>query len=630
LTATAANGTSIQLQWTDNDSSATGYNVLRSTDNVHFSQIGTISSPDATSFTDSTVTSGHAYSYEVNAFSGTNVSADSLVATVTTPLAGVSSLTATAQTATSVQLKWTDNDASATGYNVLRSTDGSTFTMLIKIASATAVSYTDTTTTSAKEYYYRVQAYDTATTSAVSNTASATTPMFFPSALQATQVGSYVNLTWINQDPTTTSYILSRSTDGTNFTQLTVLSSAGSTTYADTTATVGQKYYYEVQATNGTLVSFASNIANITPIDTGGGSVAITTRYGNELVITATGVDDTVSLSQSGSLLTVNADGQTYTDPVPTAGLFVYTRGGSDGINVASSVTVRTTLETIDGALTDITSAGTNVDAWIDSTDLYSGTGAVNRIASFAGGVSKATGVSLKDPTDSGAVTHFNGSLWGTGPVAGDVNQGSVGDCYFLSSLAAFAGEKPSVLMQSAVDMGDGTYTVQFYSGTTPVDVRVSNDMPQGGFNGYAFAHPGADGTGWAMVMEKAFAYFRTGANTYASISSGWMGTVYANLGVASTDFFPTNYTESEFYTMVSNDLATGNAVTLGTVNAPNLVSDHAYTLISCSIDSSGVTHYVVRNPWGVSGDSLENSNGYATLTFAQLKANFYDGCQAA
>jgi hypothetical protein len=108
------------------------------------------------------------------------------------------------------------------------------------------------------------------------------------------------------------------------------------------------------------------------------------------------------------------------------------------------------------------------------------------------------------------------------------------------------------------------------------------------------------------------------------------MGTVYANLGVASTNFFPANYTESQFYTMLSTDLASGKAVTLGTVTAPNLVSGHAYTLISASIDNNGVTHYVVRNPWGVSGDSLENSSGYATLTFAQMKANFYDGCQAA
>jgi hypothetical protein len=130
------------------------------------------------------------------------------------------------------------------------------------------------------------------------------------------------------------------------------------------------------------------------------------------------------------------------------------------------------------------------------------------------------------------------------------------------------------------------------------------------------------------MVMEKAFADFRTGANTYASINSGWMGEVYSDLGVNSSAFFPSSYTATTLYNLLYNDLTNGQEVTLGTSSsAPNLVSDHAYTLISAYKDSSGVTHYVVRNPWGDSGDSLENSQGYATLTFAQLVANFVDGC---
>jgi hypothetical protein len=154
--------------------------------------------------------------------------------------------------------------------------------------------------------------------------------------------------------------------------------------------------------------------------------------------------------------------------------------------------------------------------------------------------------------------------------------------------------------------------------------------MPAGGFGGYKFEHPGATGDAWGLVMEKAYAYFRTGANTYASLDSGWMGTVYSQLGVNNTAIFPTNYSESQFYGMLSTALASGKAVTFGTSTAPNLVSGHAYTLISVSIDNNGITHYVVRNPWGVAGDSMEDSSGYATLTFAQMKANFVDGCLAA
>jgi len=337
-----------------------------------------------------------------------------------------------------------------------------------------------------------------------------------------------------------------------------------------------------------------------------------------------------VSVTQSGSTLSITADGQTTTQPAPAAGLFIYTRGGTDGITVDKTVTVPTTVETIDGAIDHIASGTTDVTVWDDSTDIFTGEGNVHSVNSFAGGVSKATGASLKDPSDSGTVMQVSASLWGTGPVVGDVNQGDSGDCYFLSSLAAFATEKPGMLEQSAVDMGDGTYTVEYMSNNKPEFVRVSNDLPTNGNGSYTFARPGSTGSIWAAIMEKAYAYFRSGANTYASISSGWMGDVYTALGVNNDFFYVNSLNQSSLYSRLSADLASGKAVTLGTFSsAPELVGGHAYTLISCSVNASGVTSYVVRNPWGISGDKLEDSQGYATLTYAQMVANFQDCCEA-
>src|SRR5208282_3012460 len=142
-------------------------------------------------------------------------------------------------------------------------------------------------------------------------------------------------------------------------------------------------------------------------------------------------------------------------------------------------------------------------------------TAPVHSVSSFAGGVSKALGAHLANPSDSGSTMTVNASLFGTGPVAGDINQGSVGDCYFMASLAGFAEVRPNVILNSAVDLGDGTYCVEFYHSGTPEFIRVNNTFPTGGFNGFRFAHPGSDDTIWGCVMEKAFAYFRTGANTY-------------------------------------------------------------------------------------------------------------------
>lgn len=552
-------------------------------------------------------------------------------ATLTPP----SGLTAALQGSIAVKLSWTD-DGTASGYYVLRSASGGRFSTIATLGSATAFSYLDSTVALGKTYAYEVEAYSGTKTSSPSNTATVTVPTTPvppapPSGLVASLTGSWISLTWTDNDSSATGYTVLRSTDGVNYVQVAQLASATASGFIDTGVLAGQAYDYEVEAVNAAGTSSASNMASATmPAGPPTDGVAISLRFSDELVITASGANDSVSVTESGSSLYITADQQSYTEPVPLAGMFVYTRGGSDAVSIDPSVSVRTTVETIDGAPTAVESGGSNVSAWIDSTDTYSGSGTVHRISNFAGGVSKAAGASLPDPTDSGSTVQVNLSLLGTGPVEGDVNQGETADCYFLASLAAFANEKPSVLTEAAVDMGDGTYVVQFHSGSALSYVRVSNDLSTGKFNGFEYAHSGTNNTIWAMVMEKAFAYFRTGANTYSSIGNGSMSEAYSDLGISSSNFVPNSYSASSFYSMVSADLSNGEAVTLGTPStAPNLVGDHAYTLVSVYTDSTGVMQFVVRNPWGFSGDSLEDAQGYATLTFAQVTANFTGGTQA-
>jgi len=622
--ATALSNTSVRITWTDNDSHAAGYYVLRATDGVHFTKIATLGS-GADSYTDSTVSSAHAYQYEIQAYSGTVLSAVTGQIAVSTPLAAPTALAATVNP-TSVLLSWTNNDANTVGYLILRSTDGVHYTQIAKITSINTKTFTDTTVLSGTQYDYIVEAYNGSIVAA-SAVKALTTPLVAPINPAAVVQNGGVKLTWTDEDTHSTGYDILRSTNNSTWTQIATVNGASANSFVDTTATGGETYYYRVQAFNAVATSAATASAAVNMPSDG---VTITVRYGDELVITeAAGGDDTVDLFQSGSVLTVDADGTDYTEADPAAGVFIYARGQADAIDITSSVTVETTVVSIGAGPTQITSAGSDVGIWCDSTDAVTGTGVVHKIANFAGGVSKALGAALANPTDSGSTMTVLASLWGTGPVAADVNQGEVGDCYFLSSLAAFAGLKPQQLEQSAVDLGDGTYAVEFYSNGTPTFIRVNDQFPTGPFNGYLYAHPGADGDIWAPVLEKAFAYFRTGANTYDSINSGWMSEVYSDLGVPSMNFTPASYSSSALYTMLSTDLNDNDPVTLGTNgNAPNLVSDHAYTLVS-AYELNGVTYYVVRNPWGVSGDSLENSSGYATLTYSQVVSNF-DGGTAA
>jgi len=112
-----------------------------------------------------------------------------------------------------------------------------------------------------------------------------------------------------------------------------------------------------------------------------------------------------------------------------------------------------------------------------------------------------------------------------------DMNQGSLNDCYVLAPLQSLAFEEPVLFQEMAVDLGDGTYAVQFGGGSTPTYVRVDGDLPTGPFSGLNYAHPSAGGPIWASVMEKAYAFYRTGSATYSSLNSGWTGAAFSDLG---------------------------------------------------------------------------------------------------
>ena len=89
----------VNVSWTDNSANETGFKVERSTDNVNFSQVGTVGA-NVTTFSDTTVAAHTTYYYRVKSYNGGGDSAASNTATVQTPyrppdLAAVGSKTGT-------------------------------------------------------------------------------------------------------------------------------------------------------------------------------------------------------------------------------------------------------------------------------------------------------------------------------------------------------------------------------------------------------------------------------------------------------------------------------------------------------------------------------------------------------
>jgi fibronectin type 3 domain-containing protein len=177
LGVTAGN-TTATLQWTASTSgNPTSYSIYRGTisDGEATTPIATVNGT-TTTFTDTGLTNGKTYFYNVAASNGVGVSPDTNevsvtpAATTTVPPAPAG-LAATAGNG-SVGLNWTAS-AGATSYSIYRGTapnaEGAT-----AVGTATSNSFTDTGLTNGTTYYYKVTASNSAGTSASSNEANAT------------------------------------------------------------------------------------------------------------------------------------------------------------------------------------------------------------------------------------------------------------------------------------------------------------------------------------------------------------------------------------------------------------------------------------------------------------------------
>lgn len=217
------------------------------------------------------------------------------------------------------------------------------------------------------------------------------------------------------------------------------------------------------------------------------------------------------------------------------------------------------------------------------------------------------------------------GSLFGDNPntaldvpSSADMRQGAVGDCYFIAALGALADSSPSAIEDMFIDNGDGTYTVRFYydtpQGYTADYVTVNDLLPGYSPTDPEYAQPGANGSWWIPLLEKAYAQWnetgnegRNGRNSYASLSGGWMDTVDEQaVGTAATDYSPsgTPGAEQAVIAAIQNGAAVTAAIfTDGSAqfNALKLVSGHAYQVVSYDADPQSANYgtFQLANPWG-------------------------------
>ena len=217
-----------------------------------------------------------------------------------------------------------------------------------------------------------------------------------------------------------------------------------------------------------------------------------------------------------------------------------------------------------------------------------------------------------------------------SGPSMNDVNQGYLGDCYLLSSLAEVACKNPNAINSMFTVNGNNTYGVRFYVNGTAEYVTVNNQLADGG-NVFNY------GTNlWASLAEKAYAQLQAGGvvtgnsvnygNSYSTIGNGgWPAYALEEITGASaiTNFYASGSTWATYIynsslhltsassgsstpsilTTLISDLSQGDDLILSSyTNATDsagrqtLVADHAMSIYGYD-STTGMLE--IRNPWG-------------------------------
>ncbi|MFH2202221.1 MAG: C2 family cysteine protease [Elusimicrobiota bacterium] len=216
---------------------------------------------------------------------------------------------------------------------------------------------------------------------------------------------------------------------------------------------------------------------------------------------------------------------------------------------------------------------------------------------------------------------------------ANDVNQGYLGDCYYLAAMAAVARQKPETIDNMMQDNGDGTYSVTYQEKRpwwkpwapkyTPKTVTVDNEFPAYNYGGPAFAQYGDQANGkpelWTMIGEKAYAQF-AGKGPYLRIEGGFSNTAMSQItGKKSESYSASKVTMDQLAAWEEK----GQAMTIHTKSDAlwglfirgdelykndTLVPGHAYYIKEVDKEKGTVT---LGNPWGYK---------HATLTMAQFQ----------
>ncbi|MGH7597289.1 MAG: fibronectin type III domain-containing protein, partial [bacterium] len=400
LTATAASNTQINLTWADNASNEEGFKIERKlTAGVTFNQIATVGA-GVTNYSDTGLSSTTSYTYRVRAHNDGGHSAYSSQVSVTTlpdPPPAPSGLTATTVSNSRIDLAWTDNATTETGFKIERKIGaGGTYTQIDTVG-ANVTSYASTGLTGSTAYYYRVRAYNVSGNSAYSDGANATTQQDAPAApsgLAATAISNErIDLTWTDNSGNEDGFKIEikAGASGT-YTQITSVA-ANVTSYSSTGLEAATEYFFRVRGFNGTGNSAYSNEDSATTLPdppAAPGSLSATAVSQNQINLTWTDnannengfkIESKLSAAATyNEIATVGANVTSYSNTGlsgSTEYMYRVRAHNAGGNSAYSNVATATTLPDAPAApsnLTAITASNTQINlSWTDNSNYENG-----------------------------------------------------------------------------------------------------------------------------------------------------------------------------------------------------------------------------------------------------------------
>jgi hypothetical protein len=184
-----------------------------------------------------------------------------------------------------------------------------------------------------------------------------------------------------------------------------------------------------------------------------------------------------------------------------------------------------------------------------------------------------------------------------------DINQGEIGNCYFLSTISAIAeySDRLKEIFITNTKVENGCYQINFFLNGKPKTVILDDFFPiknpQKPY--WSLAHS-KENEIWVQLLEKAWAKVN---GSYASTIAGLPSEAFSVLTEAPTfSYFIQKYSIDELWKIILEADQLKYIICTNTqgevAEMTGLVKGHAYTIIS-AYEYENIRLLKLRNPWG-------------------------------